>query len=138
MTSASLRRGAAVLGGAALLVGWVACAGRGEAPGGEPWPGMSRTSGDERSAGERRRGPRRADPGRSKPARGGDGSEPDGGPGGRGAVCQRGVDSQARGERADDVVACAPPLRCCYPCGMEGCDYVCATGSECASWSTLP
>jgi hypothetical protein len=33
---------------------------------------------------------------------------------------------------------CPEGLSCCYPCGVEGCDWVCADAETCASWSTLP
>lgn len=36
------------------------------------------------------------------------------------------------------LAACQSGLSCCYPCGIDGCDSVCATKSECESWSTLP
>jgi hypothetical protein len=46
----------------------------------------------------------------------------------RGDVCRTG----SRSGRADDlVVTCGPGLECCYPCGIEGCDWVCHTPSEC-------
>ena len=28
-------------------------------------------------------------------------------------------------------VECGPGLQCCYPCGIQGCDWVCHTQSEC-------
>ncbi len=41
----------------------------------------------------------------------------------RGEVCRVGT----RRDRSRAVVArpCAPGLRCCYPCGIPGCDSVC-------------
>jgi hypothetical protein len=47
------------------------------------------------------------------------------------------------GQRANagiDVTAhaCGAKLSCCYPCGIDGCDSVCATNQECQSWRTLP
>lgn len=33
---------------------------------------------------------------------------------------------------------CPEGLSCCYPCGLEGCDWVCADAETCASWTTLP
>ena len=37
-----------------------------------------------------------------------------------------------------EVRACPEGLSCCYPCGVEGCHWVCADAETCASWSTLP
>ena len=36
------------------------------------------------------------------------------------------------------LAACHAGLSCCYPCGIDGCNSVCATADECKSWSTLP
>lgn len=51
----------------------------------------------------------------------------------QGEVCQSGEQSPEEIHRA-----CAEGLGCCYPCGVQGCDSVCATPEECESWSTLP
>ncbi|MAC29570.1 MAG: hypothetical protein CMH59_24325 [Myxococcales bacterium] len=37
-----------------------------------------------------------------------------------------------------EVRACPEGLSCCYPCGVEGCHWVCADAETCASWSPLP
>ena len=51
----------------------------------------------------------------------------------QGEVCRSGMENPDSINRG-----CAEGLRCCYPCGMEGCDHVCATPDECSAWSTLP
>ncbi len=53
-----------------------------------------------------------------------------------GAVC-------AWGDRAGNAdkpapAACDGELRCCYPCGIPGCDSQCATEAECEEWSMRP
>lgn len=37
-----------------------------------------------------------------------------------------------------DSAACPSGMQCCYPCGVQGCDWVCASPEQCESWSTLP
>jgi hypothetical protein len=47
-----------------------------------------------------------------------------------GDVCRFGI----RHERAGGgpaPVECGPGLRCCYPCGIQGCDFTCMTPAEC-------
>ena len=51
----------------------------------------------------------------------------------QGEVCRSGMENPDTISRA-----CAEGLSCCYPCGMEGCDFVCATGDECSAWSRIP
>ncbi|MBW2527921.1 MAG: hypothetical protein JRI23_27320 [Deltaproteobacteria bacterium] len=56
-------------------------------------------------------------------------------------VCRLGsLDMTPPGEATHARVAtpCAAPLQCCYPCGMAGCDWICATPEQCRAWSTRP
>ncbi len=48
----------------------------------------------------------------------------------RGDVCQRGERSRGAGA-SGPVYSCGPGLSCCYPCGIQGCDWVCHTPAEC-------
>ncbi|MCA9683831.1 MAG: hypothetical protein KC457_16645 [Myxococcales bacterium] len=62
----------------------------------------------------------------------------------KGQVCREGTrhDSDLDGPAAKlhkpKVRECKAGLSCCYPCGMAGCDWVCATRKQCESWRTLP
>jgi hypothetical protein len=49
---------------------------------------------------------------------------------GHNEVCRAGT----RSGNPDPMAAraCEPGLECCYPCGIEGCDWVCHTPAECA------
>jgi hypothetical protein len=67
-------------------------------------------------------------------ARGPDGAATDGS---EGAVCAWGERSDAP-RRSTPLASCQPGLSCCYPCGIAGCDSVCATKARCEEWSTLP
>ena len=51
-------------------------------------------------------------------------------PAGHNEVCRAG----ARSGNADPMAqrTCERGLECCYPCGIEGCDWVCHTPAECA------
>jgi hypothetical protein len=59
----------------------------------------------------------------------------------RGAVCQTGTrpaideDGKTREPVRRD---CQAGLQCCYPCGIAGCDWICATPTECSAWRTRP
>lgn len=52
-----------------------------------------------------------------------------------GDVCQLGEQRHGAPGR---VVSCGPGLQCCYPCGIQGCDWVCHTPSECEMDSRRP
>lgn len=52
-----------------------------------------------------------------------------------GDVCRRGERHLGDPGR---VVSCGPGLSCCYPCGIQGCDWVCHTPQECAVDSRRP
>jgi len=54
----------------------------------------------------------------------GSGSGPAADVGGEGTVCRAG-ERQIPGQAPPEVQACAAGLRCCYPCGIPGCDSVC-------------
>ena len=53
----------------------------------------------------------------------------------QGDVCAVGL---AEGGPTTTVHACGRNLSCCYPCGIDGCNSVCATAKECEAWRTLP
>ncbi len=56
-----------------------------------------------------------------------------------GQLAQQGEVCRSGGENPESIQrGCAEGFNCCYPCGMEGCDYVCATPDECRAWSTIP
>jgi hypothetical protein len=47
-----------------------------------------------------------------------------------GAVCRLGERSlQAHEGRT--ILECDAGLHCCYPCGIQGCDFTCMTQAEC-------
>jgi hypothetical protein len=59
----------------------------------------------------------------------------------RGGVCRTGTRHAVDGDSKKHTSVhrdCRAGLQCCYPCGMAGCDWVCATQAECKSWRTLP
>lgn len=47
-----------------------------------------------------------------------------------GAVCRWNVPHQRAGG-GPAPVECGPGLHCCYPCGIQGCDFTCMTQAEC-------
>ena len=55
---------------------------------------------------------------------------------GEGQVCRYGAMGIASPE--ETAPPCPEGLSCCYPCGVDGCDWVCADEATCESWSTLP
>lgn len=63
----------------------------------------------------------------------GDGSEQDAPPR-EPIVCRPG----AHDHQDASVRSCPEGLSCCYPCGVEGCAWVCASPERCEAWSTLP
>lgn len=50
--------------------------------------------------------------------------------GNHGAVCQLGRRHENTAG-APKVVECSEGLSCCYPCGIQGCDFKCMTPAEC-------
>lgn len=68
---------------------------------------------------------------------GGRGGDADPGAGNQGAVCAYGRRHVADAP-VEPPAVCGAGLQCCYPCGIDGCDSVCATPEQCESWSTLP
>ena len=48
----------------------------------------------------------------------------------RGDVCRWNVPHQNTGGPPYPV-KCGPGLNCCYPCGIQGCDFTCMTKTEC-------
>lgn len=57
-----------------------------------------------------------------------------------GAICQLGERRRSSPDpgRLPRVETCGPGLECCYPCGIQGCDWVCHTPQECAVDRTRP
>ena len=57
--------------------------------------------------------------------------------GSEGAICEWG---EERGPDTPDqtLAPCGEGLHCCYPCGIQGCDSVCATQEQCLSYAELP
>ena len=47
-----------------------------------------------------------------------------------GAICRLGVPHLNAGG-GPAPVECGPGLHCCYPCGIQGCDFTCMTQAEC-------
>lgn len=59
----------------------------------------------------------------------------------QGAVCRTGTRPAIdEGGKPREPVRrdCQAGLQCCYPCGIAGCDWVCATPTECNAWRTRP
>ena len=74
------------------------------------------------------------------------GGAPDGGAADAGTRPALGTHNQVCrfGARRDPAIAgkvartCGPGLFCCYPCGVQGCDFVCHTKTECQLDSRRP
>lgn len=48
-----------------------------------------------------------------------------------GEVCKLGWRSKEQSPRKK-TVTCGVGLSCCYPCGVDGCDFTCLTNAECS------
>lgn len=54
-------------------------------------------------------------------------------------ICRLGQrNASMQGEEPRQAQECPTGTQCCYPCGIAGCDWHCASPELCASWRALP